>query len=160
MNYQVLQKPLNFKKMKALLSILLLIMLPFCSNAACVTMGVTFGNPQSAGGICTGKGVCKTQDSYDFSIANSVSVTFIVNSTNPNVITMRFSMSDLMHKQPEQVSYFTDPNGYVFETAFSLGSSSFSSLSLPSGAKILSGIPYTTQVSGDLVSVYIPYSRD
>src|SRR5579871_1663720 len=111
---KILNIPLiSFKGAIYVIAALFILLLPAATKAGCVTMTVTFGNPQSSGGICTGKGVCKTTSLSDPAGAGNVDVTFAVNSNNPGVVIMRFSMSDLMSKQPEQVSYFTDPNGYA-----------------------------------------------
>ncbi len=147
------------------LSILMLIMLPFVSNAASALMGVTFGNPQSNGGECVGKGVCR--ESLDLDVKSgmyltapeAVAVTFIINETNPNMLLMRFSKSELMAKQPRQFAYFSNADGYSFDSPYLLSKPVFSSLGLPIGSTIQSNKSFTVQIAEDLITVYIPLSR-
>lgn len=147
------------------LASLLLIMLPFVSNAASTLLGVTFGNPQSNGGECVGKGVCResleldTKSGVYFSAPEAVTVTFVVNETNPGLLMMRFSKAELMSKQPRQFVYFSAVDGYSFDTQYSLSKVMCASLGLPVGSTIQANKAYTVQISEDLVTVYIPISR-
>src|SRR6185312_8515225 len=141
-------------------AILLLVLLPVLADAASTTFGVTFGNPQPNGGACVGKGVCKESVIGDGGDPSAVAVTFTLCGSNPNVLIMRFSMNELTTKQPEQVYTFTDPTGYSFDATYWLNNTAFTSLNLLPNAKVLPNIKYTVAISGDLVSVYIPYSHD
>ncbi len=156
------KKSLISGKMKTIsfIAVLLLVLLPGLTNAASVTLGVTFGNPQSDGGACIGKGVCRTSATMDQSSIGMTSVTFLVNSVNPNVLVMRFSMSELMTKQPSMASYFMDPTGYAFDYQFTLTGATFAPLNLLPNAKVAANVQNVTQISGDMVSVYITYSHD
>jgi len=155
-------KPVNMKR--TILICFMLLMLPMFSEAASVTMGVTFGNPQSNGGECVGKGVCR--EALDFDVASNnylsqpdaVTVTFVVNSTNPNVLLMRFSLRELRKKQPDQVSSFLAPAGYFFESPYILNKPVFAPLSLPAGTIIAPFKSYSVMVSEDIVTMYIPFA--
>jgi|GEM_PF-4304493 len=142
-------------RMSSILGSLLLITMPLFANAASVSFGVTFGNPQSNDGVCVGKGVCKGESTPD-----AVTVSFIINEANPNILMMRFSMRELMMKQADKVASFNDPLGYSFDSEYSLVKSNFSSLNLMPGAYIPANTTFTTQISEDVVTVYIPYSHN
>ncbi len=142
-------------RMSSILGSLLLIAMPLFANAASVSFGVTFGNPQSNDGVCVGKGVCKGESTPD-----AVTVSFIINEANPNILMMRFSMRELMMKQADKVASFNDPMGYSFDSEYSLVKPGFSPLSLMPGAYIPANTAFTTQISDDVVTVYIPYSHN
>ena len=138
---------------------LLLTTMPAFSNAATVSFGVTFGNPQSSGGVCVGKGVCR-ESFGDASLSpDAVNVSFVTSESNPNVIMMRFSMSELMAKQPEKASSFTDPMGYSFDVAYMLNKPAFDPLHLMPGAMVAPATKYSVMISDDIVTVYIPYAH-
>ncbi len=141
-------------------AIALLVLLPALTNAASVSFGVTFGTPQPNGGACVGKGVCKESYTGDFASSDAVNVTFLVTPSNPEVLVMRFNMSDLMRKQPDKVASFNDPSGYSFDAIYSLTGPQFASLSLLPNARVMPNMKYTVQVTEDVVSVYIPYAHD
>lgn len=147
------------------LASVLLVMLPFVSNAASTLLGVTFGNPQSNGGECVGKGVCRESLELDVksglyvSAPEAVTVTFVVNETNPSMLMMRFSKSELLAKQPRHFPYFSAVDGYSFDAQYSLSKSMCASLGLPITSTIQANKTYTVQISDDIITVYIPISR-
>ncbi len=160
MSISYLTIPLKRSKMKAFKFFVgaLLILSPHFTNAASVSFGVTFGNPQSNGGACVGKGVCK-QDGVGVD-GSEVTVAFVTCDGNPNVLVLRFSLSELSSKQPEKVADFTNPAGYSFDALYALNNPGFQPLNLPPSARVMPGVQYTVQINGDQVSVYIPYSFD
>lgn len=141
----------------------LLTLLPAFANAASVSFGVTFGTPQPNGGACVGKGVCKesiVSDGMGTMSVDAVNVSFVITPSNPEVLIMRFSMTELSRKQPDKVPSFLDPSGYSFDAPYSLGGPQFGPLNLLPNARVLPNMKYTVQISDDMVSVYIPYSHD
>ena len=142
-------------RMSSIFASLLLIAIPMFANAASVSFGVTFGNPQSNDGVCVGKGVCKGESTPD-----AVTVSFIINDANPNVLMMRFSMRELMAKQPDKVASFNDPMGYSFDSPYSLAKPAFAQLNLLPGAMIPASTNFPIQISEDVVTVYIQYSHN
>ena len=168
MTAQTFIQPLISGKMKTstFLASLFLVIMPLFSNAATVSFGVTFGNPQSNGGACVGKGVCR--ESLDMDMASgtymtapeAVTVMFVTNAMNPGILMMRFSFSDLLRKQPEQAGWFTDPTGYSFETAYSLDKPQFLPFGFPAGSQVAANVKYTVSFTGDMVTVYIPYAHE
>lgn len=122
-----------------------------------ITATVTFGNPQSNGGPCVGKGVCKAALSGD----NGVNVTFSVAPHDPNTLIMSFSMGELRSKQPEQLSSFLDPSKtYRFDSPYTLSESLYGPLELMSNPQILPSSPSRVEIMGDVVSVYYIYSHN
>ncbi|MCW3121815.1 MAG: hypothetical protein JWQ38_1307 [Flavipsychrobacter sp.] len=146
-------------KMVSFFAGLLLTTMPAFSNAATVSFGVTFGNPQSNGGVCVGKGVCRESLGDASGSPEAVNVSFGTSETNPSILTMTFSMSELTEKQPDKVSGFTDPMGYSFDAPYMLSKPQFGPLHLLPGAMVAPGTRYTVMITGDNVTVYIPYAH-
>lgn len=151
----------------------LLMLMPLYSTAKMVSVSVTFGNPQSNGGECVGKGVCRASldmemqkvvlgkggDDKQLSISDGVKVDFVVNEANPTTLMLRFSKSELLKKQAGQLPSFADPAGYSFDAPYLLDKGMCASLGLPVGATVPANKSFTVQIAEDLVTVYIPVSR-
>ncbi len=122
-----------------------------------ITATVTFGNPQSNGGPCVGKGVCKTASSSE----NGVNVTFSVSPHDANTLILSFSMGELRSKQPEQLSYFTDPTkSYRFDSPYPLSDAMYAPLELMQNPQILPSTPSRVEIMGDVISIYYTYSHN
>ncbi len=131
----------------------------FCSSFApystAIYPTVTFGTPQSNGGVCVLRGVCKD---YSGVSDDGIQVTVQVSPDNDNVLMITFLLSDLKSKQPDQAAYFTDPSGsYPFDVSFPLTDSIFSQLNLKPSPAILTTSASTVVINGDIVTDYITY---
>jgi hypothetical protein len=121
---------------------------------------VSFGTPQEPGhGVCVGRGIC------DGVAANAnaagTTVSFQLLPSDPNILVLTFSLSDLKANQPEQVAYFTDGSGgYAFDAPYSLSGELFASLNLPPNSQILPTSNSTVVQNGDVITVYYAYSHD
>lgn len=152
---------------------IMIVLLPCYSAAKTVSVSVTFGNPQSNGGECVGKGVCRASLDMEvqnvipakgaidksISVSDGVKVDFVVNEVNPTTLMMRFSKKELLKKQPGQLAAFADPSGYSFDSIYALDKGICASLALPAGSVVPANKPFTVQITEDLVTVYIPVSR-
>lgn len=126
-------------------------------TTVCAT--VTFGTPQEAGGVCIGKGVCKSSACGTTAAQDGIPVSFQVSDDNPGVLVMSFSLSALKESQMDQAVNFTDAScTYKFDASFSLSGELFAGLNLPTNAQITPESPSKIVISGDLVTDYITYS--
>jgi type IX secretion system substrate protein len=99
--------------------------------------------------------VATTTAGVDSVVAASVPV----NNSDNNVLTMRFSLSELTNKQPDQVAYFTDPSQtYQFDATCPLTGPIFSGLGLLPDACIKPTDATSVAIDGDMVVVTIHYS--
>ncbi len=147
------------KKSISLLVILLsvLICYGFTPVPVVSTRTVWFGDPTQD--ICVGRGVCKNRVSQEN--ADGISVTFATMQSNPDVLIMTFSLSDLQQIQPDQVAHFTSAEGtYNFEHPYVVPSDMVQELGLQEGAVILPSSNTLVSINGDAVTVYITYSHN
>ncbi len=123
-----------------------------CSRA------VYFGDPTQD--ICVGRGVCKNTHSVSDN-PGSIPVTFSVLQSDPNILIMSFSLSNLEANQESQVAYFTDAShSYNFTTVYEIPSDIVQELGLQSGASINPNSPSVVEINGDVVTNYITYSHN
>jgi len=131
---------------------------PRANNSVCGS--VSMGDPTQE--ICVGKGVCHNSPGGTASAnGDGITVRFFVLESDPNILVMTFSLSDLKASQPDQVAYFTDPSGsYNFDSPYSLTDNMFAPLNLLPNAMILPSSNSVVQIDGDMVIDYITYSHD
>ncbi len=129
-------------------------------SALSISPSVTFGQPQTGGGGCIGKGICKTSASAASAAADAIPVKMEV-SADKKTLTLTFSKAALTAKQPDQVRYFTDPSGhYNFDAPYKLSDPIYTALALPPNSRIDAQSTSTVTISGDVITDVIVYSHD
>ena len=127
---------------------------------AILLVTVIFGNPPAGGGPCIGKGICDAVATGEGK-ADGIRDTFQVSPTDSTILTMRFSMADLLQNQPDQAPYFTNPNHtYQFDGIYNLAIPLYAPLNLAPNAQITPGTQSIVTINGDNIIVSFKYSHN
>lgn len=147
---------------RSLLTVGFIALLSVCSGfkplPTTCSRAVYFGDPTQD--ICVGRGVCKNNYSVA-DVPGSIPVTFSLLESDPNVLIMTFSLSDLESNQESQVAYFTDAShSYNFASTYEIPADMAQQLNLQPGASIKPNSPSVVEINGDVVTNYITYSHN
>ena len=124
---------------------------------------IVFGG--RVGGVCEGKGLCRTFSASEPIPNEAVLVNIALDSQKRDTLIFSFSMNELEAKQHEQYSFFLPPNDqYSFDAPVLLTVPFYAALPLKPNAKILPTSFHTIeripQQNGDiLVKLRILYSH-
>ncbi|MCD6013806.1 MAG: hypothetical protein K0Q79_3668 [Flavipsychrobacter sp.] len=125
--------------------------------ASCIRT-VYFGDPTQD--ICVGRGVCKNTYSVSEN-PGGIPVNFHILPSDPNILVMTFSLSDLQNNQKSQVAYFTAASAsYNFQSTYIIPQDMVQELNLQPNAQITPNSPSVIEINGDVVNNYITYSHN